>query len=150
MVGRGNMSASCPDGHGTHENRWLHMEDEGPSGHPSTCASTLHRPSEAPPMLICRGIISVGRLPPRGWGTDGEPWPLGLSGYKTIAVGIHLCLFGRGKDQQMWKDLARSWSPQRMLYRPSASDLATANSTCWRPLIWCSENWHSTENWHSP
>ena len=80
-------------------------------------------------MLICRGVILVGMSPPRGQGTEGGALASWAVRYKTIAVGTHLHLLGGG----MPTDMERSgWAmvPQRTLYRPLASDLATANSTC--------------------
>ena len=104
-------------------------EVEGPSLHPLTHSDRLGEY----PHVNMQGISSVHRLPPRVREQMGELWPFGLLG-ETIAVGTYLHLLGRGRSA----DVERSgWvmAPQRMSYRTSASDLATANSTCWRLLV---------------
>ena len=51
-------------------------------------------------------------------------------GFEKVVVGVHQCLFiGGGAIGMAEQDRAHCKSP----YRPSASDLATANSTFWRP-----------------
>ena len=107
------------------------QENEGHSGHPLTWQQQTHWAS---PMLTCKGGISVGMSPPWSWGTGEEASACLPVGCKTIAVSTHLCLLGGGGPTNME---GSGWvmAPHRMSYRPLASDLATANSTCWRSLI---------------
>ena len=71
---------------------------------------------------------------PWGWGTGEGALASWAIGCKTIAVGTHLHLLGRGRMTDM-ECLGWVMAPWRMLYRPLASNLATANYTCWRPLV---------------
>ena len=135
------MTASCSDGCGT----WVQMvawEDEGLWGQPLTWQWETQWAS---PTLTFRGAISVGMSPIWGWGTGREGTPCSDApkaaalvswavGHDTVVVGTHLNLLGGGGTTDM---RGSGWvmAPCRMLYRALAFDLATANSTCWRPLV---------------
>ena len=69
------------------------------------------------------------------WGLGTGEGALGswAAGHGTIAVGNHLHLLGRGGPIDM-EGSGQVMSPQKMLHRPSASNLATINSTCWEVL----------------
>ena len=78
-----------------------------------------------------------------GWGTNGGTSAYWAVKHETIALStiLHLLSIGRPRDVER-----SGWvmAPQRFLCRPSASDLATANSTCQRfPGILppAAENW---------
>ena len=81
------------------------------------------------------GRAPCSDVPPLGLGTRGseaivlDSWAVRL---KTMAVVTCLCLYGRGRptdaDGSGWV-----MAPLKRLYKPSASDTATANSICWRP-----------------
>ena len=65
--------------------------------------------------------------------------------HKTIGVSNHLCLLDGG-GSTVEEGSGQVMSPWRMSYRLFASDLATINSTCWRPLV-SRHSGSTTENW---
>ena len=74
-------------------------------------------------------------LPPLGSGAKGSKAIVLDScavGLMTVAVPTSLHLLGRGGTTDA-EESGWIMAPQRRLYKLSASDPATANSTCWRP-----------------
>ena len=86
------------------------------------------------PYIDSRGVNKVGMSPPWGWGTGKEALASWAVGFETTAVGTCLHLLVRGGPTDV-EGSGQVMVPQRMSYRPLASDLASANSTCWRPLV---------------